>query len=628
MNPTLKRIVGWLVMAAIIWFVYSYFSDKDEPTEISYTTFTSMVSSGEVKSVVISGATIELKTQNGAAMVTNIPYALESGNTMALLQKHNVNVKALPPGTQSGFSKFLWSFGPVILLILAFIFIMGARSGGIQKFAKSPAKHVDPKDIKVRFSDVAGCDDAKDDVMEVVDYLKDPKKPAQLGAKAPKGILLVGPPGTGKTLLAKAIAGEAKVPFFTISGSDFVEMLVGVGASRVRDMFTNIKKEVETQKVSGAILFIDEIDAVGRKRGGGHGGGHDEREQTLNQLLVEMDGFASDSGITVIAATNQPEVLDPALLRPGRFDRQVTVNLPDVKGREDILNVHIQNVPYDETVSTRDLARGTPGFSGADLANLVNEAALVAVRANAQLVTAEHFGQAADKIMLGPERRSLVMSKEEIRNTSYHEIGHALIGKIGYLQGVHDPVYKVSVIARGRALGLTYFLPEGDRTSYSLNQLIAMVDSLLAGRCAEYILAGESIGDITTGASNDLERATEILKQIATKWGFSQTLGLKVVKESQAISMFLGGSEQGGNMSPETEYKLEQEIKAWLADREAYVIKTLKKHWEDVEKASEKLIKKETLDDAELAEIWSDIIDEYSDKPFQTPKPFDREINA
>ena len=507
-----KNLVLWLIIAAVLLMVFQNFNPTTSGQQVNYSQFVQMVDNGQVKKVTIDGLNIKGVRDNGSQFDTVRP-AVSDNKLMDSLLQHDVEVVGKQPEQQSIWTQLLVASFPILVIIAVFMFFMRQMQGGgggkgPMAFGKSKARLMSEDQIKTTFADVAGVDEAKEDVKEMVDFLRDPSKFQRLGGRIPKGVLMVGPPGTGKTLLAKAIAGEAKVPFFSISGSDFVEMFVGVGASRVRDMFEQAKKQ------SPCIIFIDEIDAVGRHRGAGLGGGHDEREQTLNQLLVEMDGFEGNEGVIVIAATNRPDVLDPALLRPGRFDRQVVVGLPDIIGREQILKVHLRKVPLSDGVDASLIARGTPGFSGADLANLINEAALFAARRNQRLVSMEELELAKDKIMMGAERKSMVMSEKEKRNTAYHEAGHAIVGR---LMPEHDPVYKVSIIPRGRALGVTMFLPEEDRYSHSKRYLISQICSLFGGRIAEELTLGHE--GVTTGASNDIKRATELSRNMVTKWG-------------------------------------------------------------------------------------------------------------
>ena len=534
MNDLAKNVILWVVIAVVLVSVFQSFGTSNERVStVPYSQFLSYVEDGSVEEVVFEGDAIHVERQ-GEQFITYNP---ETDNTALIgtLDEHNVIIQASPPRQQSFLLQLFISSFPILLLIAVWVYFMrqmqgGGAGRGAMSFGKSKARLLGEDQISVTFADVAGIEEAKEEVVEIVEFLKDPAKFQRLGGKIPKGVLMVGSPGTGKTLLARAIAGEAKVPFFTISGSDFVEMFVGVGASRVRDMFEQAKKHAP------CIIFIDEIDAVGRHRGAGLGGGHDEREQTLNQLLVEMDGFEGNEGVIVISATNRPDVLDPALLRPGRFDRQVVVPLPDVRGREQILKVHMRKVPIAKNVKPSVIARGTPGFSGADLANLVNEAALLAARANRRTVSMDEFDKAKDKIMMGAERRSMVMSEEDKKMTAYHESGHAIVG---LSVPDHDPVYKVSIIPRGRALGITMFLPEEDRYSYSKQRLMSSMKSLYGGRLAEELVFGPAY--VTTGASNDIERATEIARNMVTKWGLSDRLGPLTYSEDDG-EIFLGRS--------------------------------------------------------------------------------------
>ena len=528
-----KNLILWLVIAIILMSLFESFnSSENNGRSIDYTSFVSSVQNDQVQEVVFDGAVINGLKRNGEQFTTVMP--IHDSALLDTLLNHNVRTSGTRPEEPSLLTSIFISWMPMIILIGVWIFFMRQMQGGSKgnplSFGKSKAKLLSESQVKTTFADVAGCDEAKEDVVEMVDFLRDPSKYQKLGGRIPRGVLMVGPPGTGKTLLARAIAGEAKVPFFSISGSDFVEMFVGVGASRVRDMFAQAKKNAP------CIVFIDEIDAVGRKRGVGVGGGHDEREQTLNQLLVEMDGFEGFEAVIVIAATNRPDVLDPALLRPGRFDRQVTVGLPDVRGREQILKVHMKKVPLAEDVDAALLARGTPGFSGAELANLVNEAALAAARSNLRTVGMIQFEQAKDKLLMGAERRSLIMNDHEKANTAYHEAGHAIVGK---LVPDHDPVYKVSIIPRGRALGVTSYLPEQDRYSQSRQYLLSRISALFAGRIAEELAFGEDA--VTTGASNDIERATDIARRMITRWGFSKRLPPMQFDQDQDQSQYLGG---------------------------------------------------------------------------------------
>nr|HPQ94885.1 ATP-dependent zinc metalloprotease FtsH [Thiolinea sp.] len=554
MNELTKNLLIWAVIAFVLIAVFSKFSVPTQAAaSLSYSEFIDSVKSGSVKEVEIKGQKIIGLTANGGRFTTYSPP--DDPELVNDLLGHGVVVNAAPPEERSIFWDIIISWVPFLLIIGLWIYIMRQMQGGgggrgAMSFGKSRARMMTEDQVKVNFSDVAGCDEAKDEVGELVEFLRDPGKFQKLGGKIPRGVLMVGSPGTGKTLLAKAIAGEAKVPFFSISGSDFVEMFVGVGASRVRDMFEQAKKHAP------CIIFIDEIDAVGRQRGAGLGGGHDEREQTLNQLLVEMDGFEGSEGIIVIAATNRPDVLDPALLRPGRFDRQVVVPLPDVRGREQILKVHMRKVPIGDNVKPALIARGTPGFSGADLANLVNEAALFAARSNKRTVDMDEFEKAKDKIMMGAERKSMVMSEAEKSMTAYHEAGHAIVG---LNVPEEDPVYKVSIIPRGRALGITMFLPEEDRYSNSKQRLESKISSLYGGRIAEELIFGAE--KVTTGASNDIERATDIARNMVTKWGLSDRMGPLAYSEDEG-EVFLGRTvTQHKHMSDDTAHAIDEEIR-------------------------------------------------------------------
>lgn len=556
-----KNLVLWLLIAGVLVFVFSNFNQHPTVQKVIYSDFVTAVEAGQVKSVKLDGLNISGVKASGEKFETVRPGTFDQ-TLMPMLLEHKVSVEGAKPEQQSVWMQLLVASFPVILIILIFMFFMRQMQGGgpggkggPMTFGKSKARLLSEDQIKTTFADVAGCDEAKEDVAEIVEFLRDPGKFQKLGGKIPRGVLMVGPPGTGKTLLAKSIAGEAKVPFFSISGSDFVEMFVGVGASRVRDMFEQAKKQAP------CIIFIDEIDAVGRHRGAGLGGGHDEREQTLNQLLVEMDGFETGDGIIVIAATNRPDVLDNALLRPGRFDRQVVVGLPDIRGREQILKVHMRKVPLGADVDAAKIARGTPGFSGADLANLVNEAALFAARNNKTAVEMREFDLAKDKIMMGAERKSMVMSEQEKLNTAYHEAGHAIVG---LLVPEHDPVYKVSIIPRGRALGVTMYLPEEDRYSWSKRGIESRICSLFGGRIAEELTLG--FDGVTTGASNDIQRATEMARNMVTKWGLSEKMGPLMYEEDEG-EVFLGRSvTQRKNVSAQTAMDIDNEIRA-IIDR-------------------------------------------------------------
>jgi cell division protease FtsH len=572
-----KNLLLWAVIAVVLMTVFNNFAPRPEtPNELSYSDFLEQVKSG------------------GKEFVTKSPGDVHLLDT---LLENNVKVEAGEPQSRSFLVEILISWFPMLLLIGVWIFFMRQMQGGgggrgAMSFGKSKARLLGEDQIKITFADVAGVEEAKDEVSELVEFLRDPGKFQKLGGKIPRGVLMVGSPGTGKTLLAKAIAGEAKVPFFTISGSDFVEMFVGVGASRVRDMFAQAKKH------SPCIIFIDEIDAVGRHRGAGLGGGHDEREQTLNQLLVEMDGFDGNEGVIVIAATNRPDVLDPALLRPGRFDRQVTVPLPDIRGREQILKVHMRKVPLGKDVRPDYIARGTPGFSGADLANLVNEAALFAARANKRTVDMEEFEKAKDKILMGAERKSMVMDEAEKKNTAYHEAGHAIVGR---LVPDHDPVYKVTIIPRGRALGVTMFLPEEDRYSHSKQRLESQISTLFGGRIAEEITLGPD--RVTTGASNDIERATELARAMVTRWGLSEKMGPLSYGEDDG-EVFLGHSvTQHKSVSDDTANSIDHEIRRIIDTNYERAEKLLKENIDKLHAMAKALIKYETIDKDMIDEI-------------------------
>ncbi len=597
MNDLTRNILLWVVIAVVLLTVFSNFSPRPgETSEMAYSTFLNEVKNHSVASVEFKGEQIIGHKRDGGAFRVYNP---ETDYTalIGLLNKEDVVIRASAPERPNLLLQLFLSSFPVLLLVAIFIYFMrqmqGAAGGrGAMSFGKSRARLLSEDQVAVTFADVAGVDEAKDEVGEIVDFLKDPGKFQKLGGKIPKGVLMVGSPGTGKTLLARAIAGEAKVPFFTISGSDFVEMFVGVGASRVRDMFEQAKKHAP------CIIFIDEIDAVGRHRGAGLGGGHDEREQTLNQLLVEMDGFEGNEGIIVIAATNRPDVLDPALLRPGRFDRQVVVPLPDVRGREQILKVHMRKVPVGEDVKPAVIARGTPGFSGADLANLVNEAALFAARDNRRLVSMNEFERAKDKIMMGAERRSLVMSEAEKRMTAYHEAGHAIVG---LSVPEHDPVYKVTIIPRGRALGVTMFLPETDRYSLSKRRLESMITALFGGRIAEELIFGEE--SVTTGAANDIERATDLARNMVTKWGLSDRLGPLTYSEESG-EVFLGRSvTQHKQVSDVTAHAIDEEVRRVIDSNFQRAKDILTSNLQKLHAMAEALVKYETIDEDQIGDI-------------------------
>ena len=596
MNEITKNIIIWVVIALILMSVFNNFGPQEQPREeVEYSAFLSEVRGGQVERVTMDGDTIEGRLQDGTQFTTYNPG--DPGLIGDLLDA-NVTIDSKPPEEQSMLMQIFISWFPLLLLIAVWIYFMrqmqggGAGGKGAMSFGKSKAKMLSEDQVKVTFGDVAGCDEAKDEVVELVDFLKDPSKFQKLGGMIPKGVLMVGSPGTGKTLLAKAIAGEAKVPFFSISGSDFVEMFVGVGASRVRDMFEQAKKHAP------CIIFIDEIDAVGRQRGAGMGGGHDEREQTLNQLLVEMDGFEGTEGVIVMAATNRPDVLDPALLRPGRFDRQVVVPAPDLRGREQILSVHMRKTPVADDVDASVIARGTPGFSGADLANLVNEAALFAARANKRLVEMEDFEKAKDKIMMGTERRSMVMSDDEKELTAYHEAGHAIVGR---LVPDHDPIHKVSIIPRGRALGVTLFLPEKDRYSYSKQRLQSQICSLFGGRLAEEIIYGPE--KVTTGASNDIQRTTELARNMVTKWGLSDRMGPLTYGEDEG-EVFLGHAvTQHKNVSDETAHAIDEEVRNIIDSNYARAKELLESNLDKLHTMAQALVKYETIDSKQIDDI-------------------------
>ena len=595
MNDLVKNIVVWLVLAAILMSVFNSFTPQQEDNEVVYSDFISEVQNERISSVSIDGLIIQGQRLDGSKFKTVRPNVQDPG-LMSDLLNHKVKVIGKEPETPSLISQLLVAAFPILLILAIFVFFMrqmqggGGGKGGPMSFGKSKAKLLNSDQINTTFADVAGVDEAKEDVSELVEFLSDPTKFQRLGGRIPKGVLMVGPPGTGKTLLAKAIAGEAKVPFFSISGSDFVEMFVGVGASRVRDMFEQAKKQAP------CIIFIDEIDAVGRHRGGGWGGGNDEREQTLNQLLVEMDGFEGNEGVIVIAATNRPDVLDKALLRPGRFDRQVYVSLPDIRGREQILKVHSRKVPIDESVEMSVIARGTPGFSGADLANLVNEAALFAARGNRRVVGMEEFENARDKIMMGAERRSMVMSDKEKANTAYHEAGHAIIGR---LVPEHDPVHKVTIIPRGRALGVTQYLPEEDRYSMSRRQLFSQLCSLFGGRIAEELVGG--LDAVTTGASNDIERATQMARNMVTKWGLTEKMGPVLYGEDE--SQQPGGGN--AHYSEDTSREIDQEVRTILDDAYSQAKKLLEDNRDILEAMKDALMEYETIDADQVDDLMN-----------------------
>ncbi|SER09598.1 membrane protease FtsH catalytic subunit [Amphritea atlantica] len=597
MNDMAKNLVLWLVIAAVLLTVFNNFNSESTSQKLNYSEFITAVKNDQIRRVVIDGYTIEGERTNGERFATVRP-ALQDPKLVDDLYNHKVVIEGKQPEKQSVWTQLLVASFPILIILAIFMFFMrqmqggGGGKGGPMSFGKSKARMMGQDQIKTTFDDVAGVEEAKEEVKELVDYLRDPGKFQRLGGHIPRGVLMSGNPGTGKTLLAKAIAGEAKVPFFTISGSDFVEMFVGVGASRVRDMFEQAKKNAP------CIIFIDEIDAVGRHRGVGMGGGNDEREQTLNQLLVEMDGFEGTEGIIVIAATNRPDVLDPALLRPGRFDRQVHVGLPDIRGREQILKVHMRKVPLGDDVKPELIARGTPGFSGADLANLVNEAALFAARSSKRTVGMEQFERAKDKIMMGAERKSMVMSYEERLNTAYHESGHAIVGR---LMPEHDPVYKVSIIPRGRALGVTMFLPEEDRYSHSRKLLISNICSLYGGRIAEEMTLGKD--GVTTGASNDIQRATSLARNMVTRWGLTDELGPILYDDEEQDPFNRGYGQPGKAMSEELQGKIDSETRKIIDECYAKAYKMLEDNRDILENMTQALMKYETIDSKQLDEL-------------------------
>ena len=595
-----KNLLLWLIIAAILLTVFQNFQITDGSEEIDYSTFLELVNKGQVRDIEVNGQTITGTRYTGENFETVQPQISDNALIDDLLD-HNVNFKGNKPEQQSIWTQLLVASFPILVIIAVFMFFMRQMQGGAGgrggplTFGKSKAKLLGEDQIKTTFADVAGVDEAKEDVQELVEFLQDPGKFQKLGGRIPRGILMVGQPGTGKTLLARAIAGEAKVPFFSISGSDFVEMFVGVGASRVRDMFDQAKKQTP------CIIFIDEIDAVGRHRGAGLGGGHDEREQTLNQLLVEMDGFDGNEGIIVIASTNRPDVLDPALLRPGRFDRQVVVSLPDIRGREQILKVHMRKVPLAQDVEPGVIARGTPGFSGADLANLVNEAALFAARKDKRTVGMAELDQAKDKIMMGAERKSMVMSEKEKSNTAYHEAGHCIVG---YLVPEHDPSYKVTIIPRGRALGVTMFLPEEDRYSLSKRSIFSQICALFGGRIAEELTLGSE--GITTGAANDIERATKMARAMVTKWGLSKNLG-PLMYDEEDEEVFLGKSAGAtrSSVSVDTASKIDKEVRTIIDDCYARAKQLLEDNRDKLDIMAETLLEYETIDRGQIDDIMN-----------------------
>ena len=601
MNDMAKNLLLWLVIAAVLLTVFNNFSVQSPTEQLNYSQFITEVQNERVRKVVIDGLVISGE-RNDNSRFESVRPLLDDPKLIDDLLQHNVVVEGTKPERQSLWTQLLVASFPILIILAIFMFFMrqmqggaGGGKGGPMAFGKSKARLLSEDQIKTTFADVAGVDEAKEDVQELVEFLRDPGKFQRLGGRIPRGVLMVGPPGTGKTLLAKAIAGEAKVPFFSISGSDFVEMFVGVGASRVRDMFEQAKKQAP------CIIFIDEIDAVGRHRGAGMGGGHDEREQTLNQLLVEMDGFEANDGVIVIAATNRPDVLDPALLRPGRFDRQVVVGLPDIRGREQILKVHMRKLPLGDDVEASIIARGTPGFSGADLANLANEAALFAARSNSRLVSMAQFNLAKDKIMMGAERKSMVMSDKEKLNTAYHEAGHAIVGRT---VPEHDPVYKVSIIPRGRALGVTMFLPEEDRYSLSRRHITSQICSLFGGRIAEEMTLGPD--GVTTGASNDIQRATDIARKMVTKWGLSDKMGPLMYDDAEE-EVFLGRSagQQGKSFSGETARQIDEEVRRIIDECYESARKILEEHRGKLDVMADALMMYETIDAKQIDDIMA-----------------------
>ncbi len=600
MNDMAKNLILWLIIAAVLVTVMNNFSSPNEPQTLNYSDFIQQVKDGKVERVAVDGYVITGKRSDGDSFKTIRPAIQDNGLIGDLVDNHVV-VEGKQPEQQSIWTQLLVASFPILVIIAVFMFFMRQMQGGAggkggpMSFGKSKARLLSEDQVKTTLADVAGCDEAKEEVGELVEFLRDPGKFQRLGGRIPRGVLMVGPPGTGKTLLAKAIAGEAKVPFFTISGSDFVEMFVGVGASRVRDMFEQAKKHAP------CIIFIDEIDAVGRHRGAGMGGGHDEREQTLNQLLVEMDGFEMNDGIIVIAATNRPDVLDPALLRPGRFDRQVVVGLPDIRGREQILKVHMRKVPMGDDVAPAVIARGTPGFSGADLANLVNEASLFAARTGKRVVEMKEFELAKDKIMMGAERKSMVMSEKEKQNTAYHEAGHAIVGRV---VPEHDPVYKVSIIPRGRALGVTMFLPEEDRYSLSKRALISQICSLYGGRIAEEMTLG--FDGVTTGASNDIMRASQIARNMVTKWGLSEKLGpLMYAEDEGEVFLGRGGGGQSASFSGETAKLIDSEVRSIIDQCYGTAKQILTDNRDKLDAMADALMKYETIDAEQIDDIMA-----------------------
>ena len=596
-----KNLLLWLIIAVVLVTVFNTFNVANEIPQETYTSFIKQVKNGQVETVTFTGQELVVGRMNGDELYKVVLPSVPDPKLIDELLSADVNVVGQMPEEQSFWAQLLIASFPILIIIAVFMLFMRQMQGGMggrgnpMTFGKSKARLLSEDQIKTTFADVAGVDEAKEDVQELVEFLRDPGKFQRLGGRIPRGTLMVGSPGTGKTLLAKAIAGEAKVPFFSISGSDFVEMFVGVGASRVRDMFEQAKKQAP------CIIFIDEIDAVGRHRGAGLGGGHDEREQTLNQLLVEMDGFEANDGIIVIAATNRPDVLDPALLRPGRFDRQVVVPLPDIRGREQIMKVHMKNVPASDDVDPSIIARGTPGFCGADLENVVNEAALFAARSGKRLVEMDDFEKAKDKIMMGAERKSMVMSENERRNTAYHEAGHAIVGRT---VPEYDQLYKITIVPRGRALGVTMFLPEEDRYSMSRRSILSQICTLFGGRVAEEMINGTD--GITTGAANDIERASQLARNMVTKWGFSERMGPLLYDEDDG-EVFLGMSAatQPKPVSSRTAREIDEEVRGIVDECYTTAKRILTEHREQLETVADALIELETLTPEQVDDIMA-----------------------
>jgi len=601
LNDMGKNLLLWLIIAAVLLTVFNNFSGVSEPQEKSYSDFIEQVNRNEIREVEFDGQHEYITVLRKDSSRFKVILPAQDPKLLDDLLEHDVEIIGKEAETEGFWTQLLIASFPILIIIAVFMLFMRQMQGGVggrggpMAFGKSKARLLSEDQIKTTFADVAGVDEAKEDVQELVEFLMDPGKFQRLGGRIPRGTLMVGPPGTGKTLLAKAIAGEAKVPFFTISGSDFVEMFVGVGASRVRDMFEQAKKQAP------CIIFIDEIDAVGRHRGAGLGGGHDEREQTLNQLLVEMDGFEPNNGVIVIAATNRPDVLDPALLRPGRFDRQVVVSLPDIRGREQILNVHMRKVPISDDVDPSILARGTPGFSGADLENIINEAALFAARGGKRLVEMEDFEKAKDKVMMGAERKSMVMSEKEKRNTAYHEAGHAIVG---YSVPDHDQLYKITIVPRGRALGVTMFLPEEDRYSHSRRSVESQICSLFGGRIAEELISGPD--GVTTGASNDIDRATQLARNMVTKWGLSERMGpLKYDDDEGEVFLGMSAGSQSKSISSQTAREIDEEIKKIIDGCYKRAKEILEENIEKLHVMADALMEYETLSPAQAEDIMA-----------------------